>query len=125
MSETETKSRYADLIQRLEAADGPDRKLDVAIHLAVGRQRDLYREPSGIEYYLDSGDPHYTASTDAALTLCPSEILSWTISDTPGGATATMYDGKFEAWGHPSPGRGNPAIAICIAALRAREALEP
>lgn len=69
--------------------------------------------------------PHYTTSIDAALTLVPEGCIWKVFSDYPGDA----YFADVEKW---VPGQGgpenwrtdgacsSPALALCIAALRAR-----
>lgn len=99
------------LIARLESANGADRGLDWDV-----RSTRYAGEKS------PSGPPRrYTASIDAALTLVPLPVvagdkgrlveLTWSESASI-GATATVN--------HDHHGYGaTPAIAICIAALRA------
>lgn len=109
-----------DLIEKLEKATGPDRKLDGAIAKAVGAEHG-YREFVHLEsrsYSIhDEIARHYTASIDAALTLVP-EPWAWEI----------YWDNGCEL-SLPPPGDKifvtavTPAIAICIAALKARLAL--
>lgn len=84
-----------DLIERLEAATGPDQELDHAIGMAVGF----------------GGD--FTSSIDAALTLVP-EGYGWNLQ----GNTNSFY---AVVRGYKNKVSPTPAIALCIAALRARE----
>lgn len=109
-----------DLIERLAAATEGSRELDAAIWLAVTREKDpeefieqarnfFGREPSDA-FKTIHRDAHamalanparYTTSLDAAMTLLP----------------------KGWKWRHYlSPGAATPALALCIAALLARQA---
>jgi hypothetical protein len=127
-----------ELIARLEAATGPDRELDAEIALAIGIVRDRdgdcffghrYYSVMVLErgyYDIEGGAPelpHYTASIDAALTMMP-ELWNYVIG-SPG-----IEETKLDKWCvniamHPDD-RGDltfaptPALAICIAALKAR-----
>lgn len=96
----------AELIQRLEKATGPDVELDHALGMLVGV----------------GGD--YTRSIDAALTLVPEpavksdggRMVDIRLDERRNVGFATVnYD--FSAQG------ATPAIALCIAALKARAAL--
>lgn len=108
-----------DLIERIEAASGPDREMDRDILAAKGthvlekRGRDRkswwyeidgpdYRrlDPDGDRYF---GMPRYTASIDAALTLVPE---GWMF----GIERAGSYDGspKDEAWCWPYESNFDP-----------------
>lgn len=130
----------AELIARLEKATGPDRKIDVAIWELLANP-DKYRRASHWPRYSDweskssSGawEPfypslnalHYTASIDAALTLVPEP---WRLQDI-----WQSDDGKSWHAGVRIPGLevgsdeacATPAIALCIAALKARAARPP
>lgn len=101
-----------DLIAKLEAATGPDRRLDDAIHVAVRGRTAL---------------PPYTKSIDAALMLVPQGFQAYV--DTGVG----YGDAHACVWAdHPHRIQGGarqqatPAIALCIAALKAaRHAQSP
>lgn len=115
------------IISRLKKATGPDQELDDTIAVLEG-----YRG-SPLPY------THYTSSIDAALTLVP-EGLSCAVKIYPegGGACeiwryvtevfAEAYGGAEElrrrngTFDHQNVGAATPAIAICIAALKARTA---
>ena len=117
------------LIERLEAAETGTRKLDEAIGKLMG-----YRE--GINIGLS---PHYTTSIDAALTLVPE---GWRSGHEDSGKFDTVV--LVEAWCWPYDSSFNPdwmngeqgyrsaeesvdgfaktaALALCVAALKARE----
>lgn len=130
-----------ELIERLEKATGPDRDLDLDITLAClpngenGRARlPILAEDVGnhcYEWVEISGvsirsAPHYTSSIDAALTLVP-EGKYWDLSrGLPAQTIRHIYwaevygDDNAHDSQHPICPGANPAIALCIAALRAR-----
>ena len=109
-----------ELIARLEAAAGPDRELDAAI---------AGTDPNTVQWHSEDETPRYTASIDAALTLVPEGL------DAPGSFKierfylgngieknrACVWDGlgSFSSLDTASEG-ATPALAICIAALKAR-----
>lgn len=120
-----------DLIERLEKATGPDRDLDRLIQLV-----DLGEPAHGPV-------PEFTASIDAALTLVPNaperpvldvgvpQKLHWMLVDNAydegywqaGKAGAYIYDPiltppRWKGYG------ATLAIALCIAALKARQSLQ-
>lgn len=78
--------------------------------------------------------PHYTSSLDAAMTLVPERcgwIAGWgqTRPDEPmGGAQITpyaRYNGSFVAGETIAESEAaTPALALCIAALKAREEMK-
>ncbi len=125
-----------EIIARLEAATGPDRELDAAIDDAVRPEGHTFwcaEElpvhdvlPSGIavviRHELQCG--RYTASVDAALTLVP-EGWHWTVYDTD-GTEKSFAAIQIEPPSYSSaPFCGSasiPAIALCIASLKARSA---
>lgn len=138
-----------ELIARLEKAAGPDRALDadIAATCKVTTDTDLqryigggaaeYRAEEGhlIRVYVDgamvfgSEAPRFTSSIDAALTLVP-EGFRWGCSRSQEPTKpqrpkfhgwvmplhSCLADDEFEAWSEASP-----AIALCIAALKARK----
>lgn len=96
----------ASLIERLERASGPDRELDIDICTAIGKTR----LAPGFQTA-----PHYTSSIDAALTLVPDGWIA--VVSTNGMASVENKNKKNLVNG---PASATPAIALCIAALRAR-----
>ena len=120
-----------DLIERLEAATEGSRELDLICWDAPEGLQDIgcYEDPAagcldGDIYYA----PHYTTSIDAALTLVP-EGLSWRYDSALGyvelfdlGKSPILVSANLE---DPTLGGHGPALAICIASLRAMEALTP
>lgn len=93
----------SDLIERLERATGPSAELDARIWCELNGSDYIaphtWEGQSGKLYVHDYTVPAYTASIDAALTLCP---------------------GGFASVGGHSANGATPALALCIAALRAR-----
>jgi hypothetical protein len=102
-------SDLADIIARLEKATGPDRELDRAIWFGVGNQF--------------PHTPEYTASMDAALLLMPPHHR-WKI----GCGHYVQYIAEVQDNSRRDRGwyvgecDSTPATALCIAALRARQA---
>lgn len=148
-------TKFSALIEKLQAAPGPDREIDLAIAVLLQPEGDIakvirfrrgFDGKEGMAWDLHSGAvcfekytadgrctfnggyplARYTESIDAALTLRPPG--SWWIAgegqtrpDEPlcgarilKGGAEDMILGEGE---HPT----SPAIAMCIAALRARE----
>lgn len=136
----------ASLIARLEKATGLDRELDLAIHLAVEPEGDIaglmkfrrgldgkpgmawdihhggsvcfekYNESNQCFYNGGYPLPKYSSSIDAAMTLVDPRC-AWSISkDIPGSCEAIAYGHDI----HASADHATPALALCIAALRAR-----
>lgn len=125
-------SQLQELIARLGKATGPDLKLDAAIKVAANTRPDWavkVKEPlvqDGIFVKVGKSGPSlvvepYTASIDAALTLVP-EGMDYDLSFVDGVHSACLGErGTFDA---DIDVRGaTPAIALCIAALKARAAL--
>jgi len=130
----------AELIARLEKAEGPDRSLNVGIAHEVG----LYSGNNGKWFYPDGGRvpgglPRYTASLDAALTLVPEE-WGWCVGDVHpptetyldagrpwaeiwkrGGPTLHLAGMLWDGIGRNGINAATPALALCIAALTARK----
>lgn len=109
---------YADIISRLESAEGPDRELDGDIWFAVHG----YRASANLENY----PSRYTASIDAAMTLVPDGFQAYVDTGIGHG------DAHACVWtDHPCRIQGgarqqhSPAIALCIAALKARALTQP
>ena len=114
------------LIRRLQKAEGPDRTLDADIFQLLGGKRwdQAYNDaqmPSGCPH--DKAvegarwrAPYYTTSIDEALTLLPP--WSWRIGNLPSGRA--FVDLGTQKSMQCIEG-ATPAIAICIAALRAKE----
>lgn len=130
--------QYAELIERLEKAEGPDRRLDVEIATLVsGLSADHFRdaiEEIGIKgmcgWEPDEKEwPRYTASIDAALTLMLAGWEPHTLT-FPHGTNRTFAFEIFPPKEHPAwqggsvIGRGKTAAtAIAGGYLKARTAL--
>jgi hypothetical protein len=107
------------LAERVEAASGPDRQLDLDIFWAV-KSAECGEE--------DDALPQYTGSIDAAWTLLPDDDISLTREGTGGSddpvdwvADLTMLDRKpqsFDLYVRAA----TPALALTAACLRARAA---
>jgi len=109
------------LIARLEKATVPDRELDRAIGRAVGVEI-VSDYANGLNRVIKD-IPHYTASIDAALTLVP-EGMDWDVNNMTGNGdyrSYVMYLSAPGEWTSRSGKAINPAIALCIAALKARK----
>lgn len=129
-----------DLIERIEAASGPDREIDCAIGVAIGRFFTLppkweggpvgygYRGADGEERHPGHGGdqlvPRYTESVDAALTLVP-EGRSWELTQVVSeGISIAFIWNMFEAGEGDSAEAATPALALCAAALKSRAYLK-
>lgn len=124
----------SDLIARLEKATGPHRELDLRIARAHGwRDCGAAWARPGETHSSVWAPPAFTASIEAALTLVP-EGWEYHISNrapAPHTGRAYVHNGEMQFIGggmvrNPKY-RGYettasiPALALCIAALRARE----
>jgi hypothetical protein len=124
-----------ELIARLEAATHPSRALDLMICRVA-----LNSEPLGhaagmtddmlLSYNPFGPFPHYTLSIDAALTLVPDDVEWLVRNGAPDHPTdprpyAHITRGNVNRDRSRSLGEAHhscPALALCIAALRARAA---
>lgn len=113
-----------DLIARLEKATHGDYFLDAALAKLLGwtyewqHRKPLWRSPDGATHKLP---PDFTGSIDAALTLVPegyaSAVGTMAFKDCSKKPWATYWTPQ----GAPHSNEGDtPAIALCIAALKAR-----
>ena len=123
-----------DLIARLQKVTGQDRGLDGEVFFAAGgpawdRAYIRAQEPCGCPPDIAKATaktfaPRYTSSIDAALALVP-EGLHWTYASVSGEAMIHSTTGRFlisedkEVYGRGA----TPAIALCVAALKARAAV--
>lgn len=140
-----------DLITRLERATGPDRELDYSILLVTDRDYYEWCDAKGREladkaknnglqgrdeacrYDGFSGCHRYTGSIDAAVTLVP-ERHRWLLDKRPdANQREDGYRAQVYRQGHhyqsdmsdmPTAWAINPAIALSIAALKARTAMQ-
>lgn len=115
------------LIALLEEATRPNYALDCEIASAFGwtlqkmkgDAKPYWRKPGDTKYFERSSVPCFTSSIDAALTLVP-EGSEWSASTLYGIARTEV---GLNHDGGPFYGErkdGNVAIALCIAALKAR-----
>jgi len=113
------------LIALLKRADGPSRDLDYRLAHAVGHPS---RVPLELLPHLMEGSkaakavPLFTASLDAAVTLVP-EGWEWSVRLSPHGHFEAYHARKWES-GSDRSEAPTAALALCLAALRAREADE-
>ena len=121
---------YTNLIARLEAAEGPSRELDADIAEALGNPV-LRPDPgSSLRYVMWPPEdetyttevPAYTASLDAAVSLVP-EGKSVDIKIGLTFGAAEIYETRgMKDWQLGFAEAPIPALVLCIAALKAREA---
>lgn len=118
-----------DVIARLEGASEGHRDLDYAIHNAVYGERmigaGIRAVPGGGWWHPEHGKiappEHYTTSLDAAMTLLPEGAVFKVMTDYGELCRASvsrddppLYTGDIDA--------ATPALALCIACLRAKAA---
>lgn len=97
------------LIKKLEQAEAGSRELDWLIHKHIG----VDKRPMWASFWL-----HYTTSFDAALTLVPEGrgIMLRTNTSSP---QAIVYCPVGTRLGNHYGEASTPALALCIAALKA------
>lgn len=119
-------SDNAELIARLEAAEGGSRELDEAVLKAVG----WYDEDAPQQFGPRAIDSHVTTSIDCALALVGRKLPGWTVAhisqqdDKRWWAELrqgylTSYSRVAMSERHPTP-----ALALLIALLRATDTAE-
>jgi len=112
-----------ELIRDLEAATEGGRELDHEILWATTGKRDV-DIPEG--RLTDNRVPlHYTTSLDAALTLVPEGVRAELIQSLEGGwwdAAVYEFGEDDNPIAETERGALTPALALCIAALKARQA---
>jgi hypothetical protein len=113
----------AELTAALEKATGASRELDAEIAKLVGAPHGPYEhvtvETRSIEYWNEQA-PAYTGNLDAAMTLKPKHCaleLRCTIAYSCG---ATVYGQDT----HGDANGATPALALCIACIKALESGE-
>lgn len=119
------------LLERVRRATGPDRRLDVAIHVLVTNKGRLGDYSSVDEYtntaiQLGWNTPRVTASVDAALALMERELPNqqWMLDKQPENFDCVLWDGigpkaKANCTAQTLP------LAIVASALSALIAQEP
>lgn len=105
------------LIERIEAATGPDRALnaDILRHLGWTQDGSVAFDPEGNRAY---SIPDYTGSIDAAMSLVP-DYLHTSMTNDPddlGGVVAELWSAKVNFWVNAA----TFPLALCAAALKAR-----
>lgn len=104
-----------ELIERLEKATGPDRELDEAIHAATNKPL-----RAGLRW---GNIPNYTASIDAAVALTERVLpdVGWSVATNriDRRRVARLWTGEIDD-GKAHAG-ASPAIALCLAILKAME----
>ena len=131
--------RIDTLIRELEEATEGSRKLDARIHLTrrsfliglgftLAAPQIAFAESDGwvVESGHSSKSPHYTTSIDAARTLVPDD-WAWIVEDTKEQGCGPGREGigacVWNTMDVPPIHRAEtPALALCIASLRARQA---
>ena len=128
---SQSEHSLIELAERVEKAEGPDRRLDAEIAVAIDLQayegygvRDAVRI-GGLQCLVEMAEcrqniwssalPLYTASLDAAMTLKAEGRVILNLAED--GISTAIVDGT-QAHG------GSPALALTAAALRARAATE-
>jgi hypothetical protein len=113
-----------ELIAALEAAEGPDTGLDHRIQEQIEGWRNIgggWREWSDgkrEKYNYILGSPPYTSSLDAALSLVPEDMF-WSV-DNSSSAFICVIDADHQRRSVRVGDGATPAIALCIASLKAR-----
>lgn len=117
----------AELIAALEAATGPSRELDAEIACLgySGRRRSRKRPGCYVENGITRVAPEYTRLLDAALTLA-GEGVPWVVGvdqtlPISRWYVATVWTLKKMGDCAEFRGASTPALALCIAALKAGE----
>lgn len=107
------------LVERIEAASGPDRELDCRIWCAIsGPTFDV--AVAVVPDFSQWQAPFYTASIDAAMTLVP-EGRSWELTKLESAGTAQAFIWNMKELGEGDGAEAKtPALALASAALRAR-----
>jgi hypothetical protein len=119
-----------DLRDRLGKATGPDRELDATLARIAGiefrSRRTLGGVNKGREWFVGSlggiqewsrHPPSYTASIDAAVTLCPPDT-NWDLEvHTSEGIAATFYVGGCGDGMNIIEFGSTPALALCLACI--------
>ena len=119
-----------DLAKRIEELEGPDREVDAEIALAVFDWCKPHKpDPEGPKFPLENkfGSPFFprffTGNLTDAKSLVDSRAL-WVVGSMEDGPFARLVwpqkDGGFSG-GYIEAAAATPALALCAAAIRARE----
>lgn len=114
-----------ELIAKLEAATGPDRELDASIALEIGWTHQkvkgdavrYWRPPGEMRSFMRYECPRFTGSIDAAMTLKPDGVTDCGLEQDASGVFAHWAG---NGWLSVGTHETSIAIALCIAALKAR-----
>lgn len=125
-----------DLIARLERATEGSRELDAEVWREVSLPTEYFGSKiervtySNGDVVIDTEDgfrhfdthdiPRFTLSLDAALSLVPGGKWQWQIRQDPSSYRAGIVGGKIPDMVIHRGQAPTPALALCIAALRAR-----
>ncbi len=123
-----------ELIAKLEAATEGSRELDLEIAMICGHDLSsgftptfAYHGDTPVYEWSTGETPSYTTSIDAALTLVPegwyvATIAQWRSGPGPRIWAATLNAEPGADAGYRHATRSSPALALCIAALKACDA---
>jgi len=121
--------RYPEIIERLEAATGPDRRLDIDICYVMG----WVNEPGTMEKAADLGLPYLTGNLAEVVTITEKSLQGWKIEVDQDPCDARIIELEHEedyddrsvaAWRRPDgqlhmeKPPANTAIALTLAAMR-------
>lgn len=116
---------FSELIAALESANEGSRELDADIAEAIGVPLTPHLHPDNAAWMRRQKAKPYTTSIDAALTLMPAGYaMEVGLDPEDGQARVWKYDpsgGTQRLWEANAP---TPALALCIAALKASKAQE-
>lgn len=115
------------LIEKLSAATGPDRDIDGALVEVFATHPPLWKRKRGStsewgnDHPLSSWDaPRYTASLDAALALVEKKLPGWDWEVHNNGLARLLSPEGNSIYANAP----TPALALCLALLRALQAME-
>lgn len=112
-----------ELVERVEAASGPDRELDLRIQMATNPEWAPIKENEVNFHVRYGGHPRFTASLDAAMSLVPEEMRDEIEITTLYKVARVGINLNHGPDGSPFYGSNESSsipLAICAAALRAR-----
>lgn len=125
-------TNYTTLITALEAADGPSRELDARIWCAAKGHEFTFIASDFFNIVIESGEglpvelhslPAYSSSLDAITALIEREFgQNWCASRNPAYPAYGSVRGDDDL--HTEDKAATPALALCIAFLRALQARE-
>jgi hypothetical protein len=118
-----TETDWNALAEMCEAADGPDRAVDLSIEEAVNPHYDGIEDGQRAFLIKYGSHPAYTASIDSALTLVFGKDL-WCVGDDSEGPfariTPGMPGGSYVGSEQITVCAATPALALLAACCRAR-----